>query len=480
MTVILVWNIENFAVNKIADPSDRRAPRTQNLAGDGSLTKAVASAQRLTLIDSVLQETNPDILVVVEVSTGDGGVRGAEALLTKLRERDVQWRLVPMLPVGLEGRQECVGIFFKGISGAGATLVNRYFTGPNVWAGGMNGPSQSGGAGGDYPGDFAIYMTPPGVPPRLIPNLPAQVQYRANQPENRSAARVEFDTTVSRYAGARRRIVALDFNGFREPCMVSFYEQHADGSWRNLTLFAVHAPPNSNQAVNYIKNKLAAANDINAAPNPAFREIKIVCGDFNVNALRADGNAAAVYGALTANGYVSLITPVANPAPLNGVALEAYKSYYGTLIGPRPGTNKNPITQGSRFLWADTATPIESPYPGYQYINTAAGGNAYALDNILVKRTDVVAPASYRFTIINPVVGASYNLINPAANGAPMGYAASPQKFTNFALLPGPVPQWPTSPAPGFNMGLARSLIGWRNYGRIRSTSDHLALYAEI
>jgi hypothetical protein len=95
MTRVLYWNIENFAINKIQNPSAKKRQR------GGAIKVDLSSAERLTYINRHVTETDPDIFVVVEIETpynnnrgvlcGGGGATGVLALLVSLRALDANW-----------------------------------------------------------------------------------------------------------------------------------------------------------------------------------------------------------------------------------------------------------------------------------------------------------------------------------------------------------------------------------------------------
>src|SRR5688500_11876041 len=101
---ILVWNIERFSLNTIQ--SD---PTIQFSALNGQLNAITAyqkGEQRLAYILANVTLKDPDIFVVVEVSSGKGnlgslatvkGAEGSRLLLERLKLKNAGWCLVPPL-----------------------------------------------------------------------------------------------------------------------------------------------------------------------------------------------------------------------------------------------------------------------------------------------------------------------------------------------------------------------------------------------
>lgn len=455
MTRVLYWNIESFGYNKIRPLSTKRDR-------NGAFIPDLDAADRLALILAHITAFNPDIFVVVETASGPshgpgslisptGGWQGCAELLLRIRNQTgVPWNLVPPLVVGQAGRAEGVAVFYKPVipAGGGVAAGKRLFTGPNAWSPAGNGISfnphaAAPPAAGNYP--LLQTQTCFSVPNRPIPPTALNP---GNLNESRCAARVAF---VDNFGAA------INYGGLREPYMVTFCET-VDGPpvvvQRNLTLFAIHSPPQYVAANAYL-NALANVRDISAALGAL--ETRIITGDFNVNLLSQNGNDPGRYGALTALGYgLQLQPPALAPPP----ALEAYTGYFATHLRSR----------NASIFWSTNAGAV--PYPGYRYIGSSNSSSLYSIDNILVR-----GGAAGNFTIANSVVGVPLNVINPAPGGAPMGLVAMASDFQ------APPPAWvpaPPAPAPAFAAGDRQRYRGWRNLGHIRSTSDHLALFVTV
>lgn len=474
MTKILVWNIENFGINKFNSPFLFR--RGANMGG---LTLHQASKWREQILARVLFTTDPDILIIIEVSSGDtspnslasrtGGMEGCFYVLQLLRTTPFfaagDWRLVPPIRIGQGGKAETVGVFYRGQSTVGGAAVHRYFTGPNWWTGGHNGQSVRPGtafrfaypADGGGGLDIRSLLVPPGSQPRNIPN---GAQHNGGIPEDQVAARTVF-RLYDPNGGPNWWDV--NYGVFREPYMVTFTETDGTGTvQRDLTIFAVHSPAvTGNQAV--FVTYLANTDEIVSANGGS--ETRVVCGDFNLNLLTPNGNNANQYAQLINEHYAVLLEPAGvPPAPLG-----AYPGYFTTHIKPRPRR----LTQASRFLWSDPSTGIQSLYPGYEYYGSHFVQNFYSVDNILVRPFN--GGHNYDTTIMNPVVGTPFNMVGGPPGNPPIGTVNMGAAFTNASVA------WPQAPAaPNFAIGLPANLASWVNYGYIRSTSDHFALYADV
>jgi hypothetical protein len=476
MTRILFWNLATFGINKINSAS--LAVGT----GQGGLTNQAAATWRRRIVYRTLQYTQPDIIVVIEVGSGDswpndlatftGGMTGASFLLNFLRNSLVynagNWRMVPPLRLGRRpgSKPETVAILYRGNSVDGGGNVTRYFTGPNVWIGGHTGHSldpAGGFVGNAYPAaaggfpDIRGMLVPGGGVSRTIP---ANALHNPNVLEDRVAARTEFPINDNGNPGE-----PLDFDVFRPPYMATFTEISA-GPVRNLTLFAVHSPAVAGDSAVFM-SYLASAFDISSPLGPA--ELRVIGGDFNVNLFDPAGADSGAYDALVNVNYQYLLAPSpTGPGP----NLDQYKGYYATHIKP---FNKKNRKQVSKFLWSDAAGPL-SYYPGYNYIGSDQLPDFYSIDNILVNPFN--GAVNYQTTIMNHIVGSPMNRVMPMPGGAPPGTLALVEGFTNPAVNPWPANAVPT--APNWTLGNSVSLTGWFNYGHLYRTSDHFAMYAVV
>jgi hypothetical protein len=465
MTRVLFWNLQTFGINKIDDPSLRRG------AGMGGLTFQQASVMRRNLVANTLVAATPEIIVLVEVGSGDsypddlatntGGWAGALDLLNRLRIANpaMGWRLVPPLRVGRRpgSKPETVAVLYQGVSGA----VRRYFTGPNLWVGGANGHSTAPGfgvVGNAYPAarNLDTMLVPPVLPAVPARNIPGGALHNGGLAENVVAARTRF-----RLSGDPASWI--NYGVYRPPYMVTFTEADALGNvQRNLTLFGVHSPAVAGDAgvfIIYLQN----TEDVVAALGA--NETRVIGGDFNLRLLAANGGPSNVYAPLGPN-YVPLWQSAGAPAPVD---LNAYIGYFATHIKHKYTSN----TEATQFLWSDP--PNQSPYPGYGYIGSKFVANFYSIDNILVWPHQAL-PYNYQSTVMNGVVGTPFNLVAPIPGGAPPGTVALGQQMNNAP------PGWP--PAPNAlqvaNIGARNNLTSWANYGYQYSTSDHFAVFAVV
>lgn len=473
MTRVLVWNLQTFGINKINNTNVGYAE------GGGGLNNLDTSHWRRRLVYRTLQYAQPDIIILVEVASGDsypnelatatGGIEGCSYLLNFLRTSGVysagDWRLVPPLRVGRApgSKPETVAVFYRGRStNALGQTINRYFTGPNCWTGGYAGMSVPysvalarpyPGAGNGYP-DLNALLVPPGSDARTVP---LGALWNATRAENTLAARVRFRENNGGNPGNW-----LGYGIYRPPYMVTFTEKNATtNAMKNLTLFGVHSPAVAGDPgvfVDYLALTYEVSKPLGA------NETRMVGGDFNLPLLNADGSNPNTYQSLTNLGYNPLLYPNA-PPPVLPADQEAYRGYFGTHLRNRS------YTKVSRFLWSNA--PGDSYYPGYRYLGSNRVPNFWSIDNLLVWTN--VPPASYDTTIMNHVVGSPMNLRNPVPGNAPTGTLNLVDGFTNANS---PFPQSPTAPV--WQLGTSTNLVSWPNHGYILSTSDHFALYAVL
>jgi hypothetical protein len=456
MTRIVYWNLKQFSGNKIASGSGGR------VKGRGGMPENTASFFRRWGILNVINALNPDILVVGEVTSGHRGPgqlvsdsqgrRGCLLLAQRLRAWDAlaDWRLVPPLQVGTGRRTEGVAIFYKGLTAAGG---GRFFTGPYRWSGGGAGAAMAPPAVGvDYPPLIREALVGPSGGPAPLPsrNVPNLAQHNGGQPEAMLAA------SVTLHEAATGNV--YDFGNLRQPYFCTFCETDAMGAVsRNLSLFAVHSPPDAVLAPAFL-TILGDSAEVSGALGG--NEVRVVLGDFNVNLLDAQAAYANVYANLI--NYAPLLLPTA-AAPAAGPFRQSFRGFFTTHIKPKP------------VLWQQGAAALS--YPGYAYMGSARVASFYSIDNILVRRGLGPAPAS-QVTIANTVTGVPYaNPPGPAypVMAAPPGTVPVNHQFIGYA---GP---WPARPdAPAFQRGLPNALMAWRNYGHVYGVSDHFAVFANV
>jgi hypothetical protein len=468
-TKIVFWNIQKFGINKFNDPSGRKG---KNIGG---LTRQAAAVQRRALLDAVLTATDPDILVVIEVSSGDtsplslasltGGMNGCVAMLAHLRALPgaPDWRLVPPLRLGRGRIAESMGIFYKGQTTVGGVVTNRYFTGPNHWTAGGLSVLPGAAVAAAYPAGGAVdlndMINPGAAAARAIP---ATALHNANLAEDTVAARTIFSFTNAANTATDG---VINYDVFRPPYMATFTEVTA-GATRNLSVFGIHSPAVAgDQTVfaTYLRFTYEICSALGA------NETRVIGGDFNLNLLDVMCANSNVYDPLTTApcNYTLLLTP-AGPPPL---VIDSYPGYFTTHIRPAPPLKQR--TGASRFLWSFGG--INSPYPGYDYRGSNFVANLYSIDNILVRPAPAAATD---ITVMNLVTGTPINLIGAPPGNPPIGTAP----IANFmANLPAGA-AWPQSPYANNYPGAGRvnQLCGWRSYTRIYSVSDHFAIYAAV
>jgi len=249
---ILSWNIQNFTLSRILDPTDE-------------VTKT-RSREHLAYITTTVRETDPDVFLVFEVRCEQGptagvlanglGVAGLEQLFVALRRLHGGWCLVPPLRVNpqafdgalpLPTRSESVGVYWR--------ADRLTFTGPWVWpAGSPNGPPAEPGAGMavTYPVGIDGVFVPAGTTaaPRLDWTSPAGPIF-FTEPHD------------------------------RRPLQVSFAEIPPAGN-RTINILAVHpSPARAIKALKPLQDLMWGV----AAPKPG--ELTVAAGDINVNLLSA-------------------------------------------------------------------------------------------------------------------------------------------------------------------------------------------------
>jgi endonuclease/exonuclease/phosphatase family metal-dependent hydrolase len=450
MTRIMFWNIEKFGLNKVTNPSGHRQR-------GANVSQAAAAAERMTLIVRMVQQANPDIIVVVEVTTGAGlpgtmvgeqGVKGAWTLLINLQWASLvkDWCLVPPLRTS---NREGVAVLYR--------KTKLVFSGPYRWSGGPGGSAAAPPIGPAAPPP-GIVGAAYGFPENMLVGkrkVPDGARYNAKVKENFCAAQTTGWTPYP--AGG-----ALAPLRPREPYLTTFAETGAGGFVRDIAIISIHAPAKAAPAATYLR-ALATVNEIVKAS--VANEVRVVAGDFNVNLLNAEGKLAASYERLlrlpAPLNFALGLTPAAVPA---GGLPAAAPGYYATHIKTRRGAE----------FWP----PNSAIYPGYGYIGSADVANLYAIDNIFT-RGGVIPP---NFTILNPVVGSPFRaFVPPPAYAPPLGTIAVNRRggLPTPAAEP-PAPEAVPDPALAANIGQQQSFRGWNNYGRIRSTSDHLPIVMDV
>lgn len=431
-TRLLFWNIENFGQNKIQDPD------TREVAG---VSPANLAYSRSWLIQSIIRLADPQIFVVVEVETGKNDSRGqltrsnpgSRTLLSVLQELNQNWRLVPPLRTG---PSESVAVYYRQ-----ETLI---FSGPGVWPGGSASTAALSGRLGNYPHEYSA-----GLGDRKIPD---NALFNPEKKENQAAARIRFNENRDQ---GRRSGRPIDYSSQRAPYMTTFAEidpGNPKKAIRDLTIFSIHSPASFN-AKQYLKN-LATVGQI--TDDLKSKEVRVIAGDFNWNLLDNAWNQRTSYNNLVDAGYKLELVPPNPPASKDN----GFPWYFATHLSRK----KNAV------YWSTQQRTAY--YPGYLYFSA----NDFALDNIYTRYgAEAKGPAS-NFTILNPVVGSGYDKHAVPVNGTPEG--SLPLKiFMDGELYANP-PE--TGPQYADNLGINNNFRDWLNFGRIRSTSDHLPLAIDL
>lgn len=448
MTSVLYWNVNNFSMGKIRRPDPPYA--------------SVMAQDRLNhVVHQVVAPNPPDIFVIVEVfgrirEVGYQGVvlrPGSNAglavgvMLDELRDNlSPYWCAVPPLNVGDFGFREAVAVFYN--------AQTLQFTGPYAWtlpnALSFNRarPAPAPGDLGrlcDYEDDWEEAL--PG-PNNRDPNLQGVRTWNtaagAAIPEAQSAAQWEFYS-----AGAQR----LNWPGAqnRSPYYARFRE--TGGANRTIKLFAVHtSPASADAAVNTLDEIVEVA--------PGANEVSLVIGDFNVDSFDMNHNGA--YRPIM-NTHEMLLDP-RNTA-----------GHVDARRKPYCMTHLLPVDLARPFNDTGVPTgPQHNVYPRYGYmgsvtISPRAANDSGAIDNAFVAYGGgLVAPANFNTSIVNTVVGKPY-AANPNIHAELTGGAAYAQTLAD------PIPAGGQDPPMD-----AIFFDDWTNYGRVYSTSDHLALRVTV
>jgi hypothetical protein len=471
MTRMLFWNVEQYSPARFYSAS--AAPDA--LAG---MSEQLSSVARRTLLYRVIEAATPDVIVIVEVNIRKHAstrlAQNTDALVqmlawlraaAPLAVRSIEWRLVPPYWLAGAGDQglESVAVFYRGQTGT----VDRFFTGPDVWPGGLRAPTlpTPGVVTGIYGTntrnrqnvDFNAMLVPPPQATRVIPD---EALHNARRNENVVAARFKLRVRNGTDPGADAA-----FGTARPPLMVTLTERTAAGVVRDLTVFGIHAPANGPGSATFIAT---LATTFEVSSDLGARETRVIGGDFNSNLLDANGDLTNAYDPLTTrvNGYQLLLRPPPGKPPTD---LTAYKGYFGTHLQKLSDIDMARLRE-SKFLWS-AGVVDRSLYPGYGYLSTF-----FSLDNVLVRPLD--AARNYQTTIMNTVVAAPLTAVTPVPGNAPVGSLVIGAEMPNVPVTSQP---WPPAPyAANFTVPNATTLLEWDRYGHIVSTSDHFALFVDV
>ncbi|MEL7611562.1 hypothetical protein AAGW18_03580 [Vreelandella titanicae] len=472
MTRVMVWNIDKFDIHKINQLSLSANPAFGLSEWEVStgIFGYIIDNLSLTLPDG--SRIFPDIFVVIEVSTefnannltpglldtGLGG-EGCLYLLEGLREAsgNPNWMLVPPLQTGAF---DSVAVFYDS--------SNLVFTGPRVWPG-AQGPATDPNqvpapATAAYPGMFAGVLPSRQVPAGL-PNAGTQ--------EDICAANTVFHMKVGApYAGHE-----MDFDSQRTPYQVTFGEIDGSGAVvRMLNFFIVHSPANTNDAIQFMRT-MAGTEEISSAP--AINEVKAVLGDFNLNLTDYDQTRdpavlvqTDAYEPLTDLGYdMALTSPT--PVPFGSLNPATFNGYTGYLA-----THLKPVRRAT-YRYAGT---IADYYPCFGITGSSQSSvKNYSLDNILARYGTAANGPMAEISIMNGTVPQPYDVVPAPPYSPPQGFYTWPMQMA-APEYQAPPPQITNTNRNGNDAPLPALDVfrQWNNYGRIFTTSDHMALIATI
>lgn len=267
-TRIMAWNIQDLTLKKLqpsdADPSYYRAKY---------------------ILQSVLLSLNrkPDIFVVIEVETGVPDVRvGAQSfvvadnsggpavrlILNALRyaDEDADWRVVPPMISGSERRKEGIAVFFNNdrVNFRGPLQLETFTVGEGREQ--RKSFQRASGIGGQAP----TYLPP--WENALPDQKPAGPDIGNGLKQNQLAGKVLWDNPHG------QGLLNFPDAGTRSPFYTSFIEK--GGAGRTINLMSVHLPPNTNKAAQAVTNLMSLPQ---MSGPMSVGEVRVLCGDFNIN-----------------------------------------------------------------------------------------------------------------------------------------------------------------------------------------------------
>jgi hypothetical protein len=257
MTRIMVWNIQFFT--------------DENFAQDDQ----VAALPGQHIVDAI-KTRNPDILVVIEVRSGfsgtgnlvtnSGGARGVRMLRSKL---GANWYAVP--PVVLNGKaryqevqesrlySEGIGVLYR--------TANVDFIGPWLWNGQTAVPRAPNATPASYAGVWA----------NSLPATPPRGGGYGNLTQNFFAGQASYQQN------GQPRWFPVQWG--RNPFYTAFWDATAN---RVIKLLSVHLPPYyywSREAMEQLGQMTDLTVPIPMGANQDSRGVRVILGDFNVNAM---------------------------------------------------------------------------------------------------------------------------------------------------------------------------------------------------
>jgi hypothetical protein len=467
---ILYWNIQNFTMKTI----DNTRCATDKL-------------------DHIIQVFNsdvpPDLFVVVEVFARTDEAVAVEgtvlpqyypsakacfALLGEIRAQPgmEEFCLVPPLALGSVGYTEGVAVFYNPNS--------LQFIGPRLYyKWNIDPASQIGQAQPvrqntyqhiiDYPLNWKNCLPNPG-------NTIAELRLDRDWPFNiglHQPVRIKEWNLAGewQYWRKKRPVPSGDVflnsariqfpgSGNRAPFWTQFYDLDAQvTNPRVINLFTVHtSPPTAVKSV----ERMGEALEMTTVDNNA---VNVILGDFNIDSFSPKAEA---YDWLLTSHYTMHWDPRVGHT---GDAVEARMPYCMT--------HYLPVTDATPFRAGRNPDAQNNIYPRYGYMGSAWPilNLSGAIDNVftLYGPNSGGPPAQNNMTILNKVVGNPYNKITaPATVTAELrGGVLAGSTMSNE------IPQVdPTGGIKPWRDTIAFS--DWRNFGRIRGTSDHLPLLIDV
>ena len=466
MTRVLYWNINNFSKNKILN----------DVGPDPAFQM---SQDRLAhIVKQVVQPNPPDIFIVEEcyarvrevgypggIINTDGSICFAVLLLLdELRKLDPAWCLVPPLKVGNLGFCEGVAVYYK--------AQNLQFTGPAVYS--LQGGLFMARRPGEIP-EAAVAEYPEGLnealPGATNPDpLLNGIQRTWPTPFAGGVGNVQLPERVWAAQFEQRRpdkkVIQFPGPNNRTPYLTRFRDL---ANKRTLKIFSIHTSPatatDGTNRIPFIDEVITVRDD----------EVCLIVGDFNVDSFDMSANGA--YDDIIKCGYTWLFD-----ARDGDYVWTERKPYLMTHMLPATVTDKltNVVTQ-TAFPYNTAGWPKpdvhHNVYPRYGYMGSWVANNYSdwgAIDNAFVRYGSdaVLRPPSHSQTIVNTVAGKPYT----APPALPHVTAELTGGLTYTQTLATPIPPGGLPAAGGDVINFSH----WNNFGRIRSTSDHLALIMDI
>jgi hypothetical protein len=486
MARILYWNINNFSLPKIQVA--------------GPLAAAMEATQRLNyIVQDVMRGPVggpiPDIIIVVEVfsrirevgaegtvlgSTGNAGT-AVRLLLAQLRAdatvgtvaAGTNWCVVPPINLGLLGQRETVAVFYN--------ATNLQFTGPNLYW--TLYPPPGFVVGQSQPVTAATHAAIMNYSPNWTNAMPALGRTTTfpvgggatvTIPENQLAGEWQYymPGTVRPIPSPLPPTMPINRILFpNEGCRAPFYTRFLEvgGAARTLNIFSVHtSPATARQAIFRMQNIQPMA----AVP---AGEVNVVLGDFNVD---------------TFAGHLNAYNWMMPPLGPYTCQLDPRVGHAGGVVAARKPycmTHFLPTVHATPFnTFGIAPDPQHNVYPRYGYMGSSwpAINDSGAIDNIFTAYGFGAAGAAANPTVVNTIAGTPYNLLGGATPAGVTAELTGGQPFnstlgTNNVTAVPPAAMG-TGGINGPNLIQETTFQGWNNFGKVYSTSDHMALMIDI